>query len=275
MTPRKRLMIIFSTLFCITIFIFSSSIILGKHFNFEATVEANTINKSTYRIHTTKLSELEAKTIIAERFIDKEEPLRLYLTFDDGPTEHTGEILEILKKYDIESTFFMLNHNVLKRPEVVQNVWSNNHTIGCHGVTHQIAKFYKDSSSPLDEMNICGKSVESVIGETVNIIRVPFGSFPHLTLAQKEKLDEANLVMWDWNVDSSDWNNHNENAIIQTVLHQVEKLKNSDRVPVILFHDKEVTVRALPRIIEALKSLGYEFLPITENDVPVQFKIKS
>ncbi|MGG0716823.1 polysaccharide deacetylase family protein [Robertmurraya massiliosenegalensis] len=275
MTPRKRL-IIFSTLFCISFFIFSSSIILGRHLTFESKVEATTLNKSSYRIHRKKISELQIKSdVFTKRFLKNEVTQPIYLTFDDGPTEYTNDILEILNKFEIKSTFFMLNNNILNKPEVVQAVKENSHTIGCHGVSHQVSKFYKTNLSPLDEMNTCETSVKSITGESVNIIRVPFGSFPHLTTAQKAELDKANYVMWDWNVDSNDWNNHSEKKITQSVLNQVQKLYKSGRVPVILFHDKEVTAKALPTIIESLKNLGYEFLPINEKDIPVQFQIHS
>jgi len=275
MTPRKRL-IIFTTLFCISFFIFTSSIILGKHLTFEAKVEATTLNKSSYRIHREKIRELSIKSdIITDSFLKKDGTQPIYLTFDDGPTEYTEDILEILDRYEIKSTFFMLSNNVLHNPTVVQAVKEKNHTIGCHGVTHQVSKFYKTSSSPLDEMNTCKTSVQSITGEPVNIIRVPFGSFPHLTTSQKAKLDQAKYVMWDWNVDSNDWSIHNEKKMTKSVLDQVQKLYKRERVPVILFHDKEVTVKALPTIIEALKNLGYEFLPIDEKDIPVQFKIQS
>lgn len=275
MTPRKRL-IIFTTLFCITIIIFSSSMILGKHLSLEAKAQATTINKSTYRTHKTKLMNIEAKGNSLNTFFQTKSAARvIYLTFDDGPTEYTEEILKILHTHQVKSTFFMLNGNMIKRPEIVENVVADGHAIGCHGVTHRVSNFYKTMTSPREEMDACAKTLETISGKSSKIVRVPFGSFPNLTSAQKIELDKAEYVMWDWNVDSNDWKIDNPKKITQSVLTQVHKLLKKDKVPVILFHDKAITAKVLPQIITELKDLGYEFLPIDENDIPVQFQIHS
>lgn len=272
MQTRNRVTI-FITLITLTFIIFSSSTSLAKYITFESKVEAVSTVKLP-RTHTIKTTSIEFKDSSEKLFFKKEPSIPVYLTFDDGPTEHTPAILDILKKYEIKSTFFMLNNNIHKNPDIVKTVSENGHTVGCHGVTHKVKLFYKTNTSPKEEMVACGKSVEDVIDSKVQVIRVPFGSSPYLTSAQKSELEKSQFIMWDWNVDSHDWSMNSSDKIVQTVLQQVKKLKEKEITPVLLFHDKEITVKALPQIIEQLKKLGYDFKPITVDDTPLQFSIK-
>lgn len=271
MQTRSRL-ILFITLVSLSLIIFSSSTILADYFAFESTAEAKTIGTSNSNIknHIAKSTDIVVKEI-DEQFLITDPSKLIYITFDDGPTEYTPAILQILDQYQIKSTFFMLNNNVQKYPEISKAVATAGHTIGCHGVTHKVSEFYKTLTSPRDEMTTCGKTVEDVTGEHVQVVRVPFGSFPHLTAAQKTELDKAQYVLWDWNVDSNDWSINNSDKIVQSVLKQVEKFKGRQKSPVLLFHDKEVTTKALPIIIESLKAQGYLFKQITVDDEPLQF----
>lgn len=274
MQSRSRL-ILFVTLVILSLIIFSSSTLLAGQFAFESTAEAKTIGSSNSNIknHISKSTDIVVKKI-DNQFLITDPSKLIYITFDDGPTEYTPAILQILDRYQIKSTFFMLNNNVQKHPEITKAVAASGHTIGCHGVTHKVSEFYKTLTSPRDEMATCGKTVEDVSDENVRIIRTPFGSSPHLSAAQKIELEKAQYVMWDWNVDSNDWSINASDKIVQSVLKQVEKLKGQQRASVILFHDKEVTTKALPIIIESLKAQGYIFKQITLDDNPLQFATK-
>ncbi|WP_246041807.1 polysaccharide deacetylase family protein [Robertmurraya kyonggiensis] len=274
MQTRSRL-ILFVTLVSLSLIIFSSSTILADYFVFESTAEAKTIGTSNSNIknHIAKSTDIVVKGI-DEQFLITDPSKLIYFTFDDGPTEYTPTILQILEQYQIKSTFFMLNNNVKKNPEISKAVAAAGHTIGCHGVTHKVSEFYKTTTSPRNEMATCGKTAEEITGEHVQIVRVPFGSFPHLTAAQKIELDKAQYVMWDWNVDSNDWNVNSSDKIVQSVLKQVAKFKDRQKSSVILFHDKAVTTKALPIIIESLRSQGYIFKQITVDDEPIQFATK-
>lgn len=274
MATRKRF-IIFTTLISLTFFIFTSSTILGKYITFESKVVAETTgDKTPLKIHALKTIDVQFKES-NQLFLEKRNQKIVFLTFDDGPTEHTLAILDILNKYNAPSTFFMLKGNIVKRPNVVKEVADSGHSIGCHGVSHKVNLFYKTATSPKDEMDSCSKSVAEVVGKGVELIRVPFGSFPHLTSTQKENLAKSQFILWDWNVDSMDWNIQSPDQMVSIVMKQVEKLENKEKVPVILFHDKEITVMALPKIIENLKALGYEISPLSVEVEPLQFKTKN
>lgn len=266
---------IFISLFCLTFIIFFSSTILVEHASIGSEVQAKSTGAS-FKSHRGKSFHLLMKDaeVLTNEVVVRESKWPVFLTFDDGPTEYTTNILDILAHYQIKSTFFMLDGNIRKYPNIVKAVVNDGHSVGCHGVTHRVSHFYKTTTSPLGEMKTCRQSLTEISGEDTPLIRVPFGSYPHLTKEQKLKLDEAELIMWDWNVDSSDWELRSRNLIIETVIKQVQKMKEKGKTPVVLFHDKEITAAALPTIIVSLHHLGYEFKPITQYDEPLQFNQK-
>ncbi|WP_075982033.1 polysaccharide deacetylase family protein [Bacillus massilinigeriensis] len=201
----------------------------------------------------------------------------IYLTFDDGPNQHTKKILHILKRKKTTATFFMLNDNILKNKEMVAAVNKAGNSLGCHGVSHRVDRFYQTKKSPLVEMNTCKKSILKASGEETLLIRVPYGSFPNLSPIQKKYLDHAGFIMWDWNVDSEDWLNKNKSGkyLVNHVVNQVKQLKKHDITPVILLHDTEISVKALPKLIDKLQAMGYTFQPINEQIKPLQFSPKN
>ncbi|MFB6466096.1 polysaccharide deacetylase family protein [Cytobacillus sp. Hz8] len=200
----------------------------------------------------------------------------LYLTFDDGPNEYTAKILAILNKKKIHATFFMLNGNIKKYQNVVSSLYKSGHSIGCHGVTHDVKKFYLSKRSPLLEMNTCKKTVLKASGDDTLLIRVPYGSYPNLKAAQKKYLDRAGFIMWDWNVDSEDWLRRNKTPtyLIHNIVEQVKVQKKHRITPVILMHDSNITVDSLPKLIDKLIAMGYTLKPIVESLEPLQFHLK-
>lgn len=259
-----------------TFFIFSSSTILTNVINIETSVEAKSTSSSMHRYHAEKSSDIQVKesTTTNGEFLLKKTTNPIYLTFDDGPTEYTKAILKILDSYQVQSTFFMLGTNVVKQPEIVKAVSDSGHTVGCHGVTHQLSAFYKNATSPREEMEACSRAVQDITGKAVQIVRVPFGSVPHLSKEQKAELESGQFIVWDWNVDSKDWSVDSANEMVKVVLNQVHRLKEKEITPVLLFHDKALTVDSLPAIIENLQGSGYEFLPITLEEEPLQFNLR-
>lgn len=272
-TRRQHTMII--TLFSLVFLFLFSTTNLSKFINFEGQAIAKTIEFEVNE-HSLKIMQLQYKKslTIEKGFLEKEKRPLVFLTFDDGPTEHTNTILSILEKYKIKATFFMLSKNMVNYPDLVKKVADAGHSIGCHGVTHKLEAFYQSDQSPVNEMEACSKTLEQLTGEGTAIIRVPFGSYPYLTAAQKENLEKKQFILWDWNVDSRDWNAHSSQKIITTVLNQVEKQLEKEVHPVILFHDKALTAESLPTILKKLQSLDYEFHKISAIDKPVQFKLK-
>ncbi len=196
-----------------------------------------------------------------------------YLTFDDGPNKSTSKILEILNHYEAKATFFMLAGNVQHEQDVVNRMIEDGHSLGSHGVTHSKEKFYHSINSILNELNSSRGTIKKVTEIDSFLMRVPYGSYPHMTPSYRAAVSDAGYVMWDWNVDSEDWKYpNNSTKIIELTISQIKKLEEQEKAPVILFHDKEQTIQSLPTVIEYLQEHGYVLKAITTQDQPVQFR---
>lgn len=196
----------------------------------------------------------------------------VYLTFDDGPTATTSELLNILGKYNVKATFFMLGNNMNQHPSYVKRIANEGHALALHGMTHRKEKFYASPAAALGEMNNANKILKEITGQSTTLIRPPYGSKPYFTKTFRDKVLTQGYHLWDWNVDSTDWKYKDASDTIYTsVMNQVHKLKKTNVNPVILMHDQKATLKVLPRILETLKKEGYEFQVITPNLEAVNF----
>ncbi|MFC7373065.1 polysaccharide deacetylase family protein [Fictibacillus iocasae] len=197
---------------------------------------------------------------------------KAYLTFDDGPSSASGAaLLNVLKQHGVAATFFMLEPQMRARPDLVKRMVSEGHTVGCHGVTHDKSKFYRDSHSALNEMTICQKTLQSISGVKSRLIRVPYGSKPMLTDSQKTALQKAGFLIWDWNVDSLDWK-YTSGQYVSYTLNQIPAIERQKASPVVVLHDKNTTVQYLHQLISGLKTKGYGFSGLTETMTPMLFR---
>ena len=204
----------------------------------------------------------------------KEQPQKgnvVYLTFDDGPTKATDQLISILKEYNAVATFFMLEPQVHAFPHVVQRMADEGHALALHGVTHDRKIFYASSRSVVGEMRKSQEAVEQYTNIRTNLIRTPFGSAPFMTPDYKKAVDDEGFLMWDWNVDSRDWAFRGPEYIAHT-LQQVDEVMAKGKNPVILLHDFESTVQYITILLDELVERGVEFQPLTEDMTPIHLK---
>ena len=194
-----------------------------------------------------------------------------YLTFDDGPNTNTTRLIGILDQYHVKATFFMLNNNMLSQQKAVKKMASEGFGIGCHGVTHQVSKFYHSPASAYGEMKTCFATLKNITHKTSIMIRTPYGSVPYMKAPYRKIMDQHGYHMWDWNVDSLDWKFLNGPKTAQYTISQIAALKKRGITPVILMHDKSTTSDAVPAIIRYLKANGYEIKAITNSLTPLNF----
>ncbi|SFA70147.1 MULTISPECIES: polysaccharide deacetylase family protein [unclassified Bacillus (in: firmicutes)] len=195
----------------------------------------------------------------------------IYLTFDDGPFRFSGELLSLLEKYDVKATFFMLDGNMLKYPDIVKEMVNKGHSVGMHGVTHDKHKFYASTSSVIGEMKTAQKTIEVLTGVESNLIRTPYGSKPGMTIEYRQAVINEGFEMWDWNIDSRDWY-FKDQRYVASVIAQLEKLKGSKESIVILLHERKETLTWLPMLLDYLLKNQYDCQPISETMEPVAFK---
>ncbi|MBC5635279.1 polysaccharide deacetylase [Ornithinibacillus sp. BX22] len=188
----------------------------------------------------------------------------VYLTFDDGPSSVSDEILDTLDQFNAKATFFMLEPAMKQYPEAVRRTVKDGHAVGLHGVTHNKDIFYKSEQSALGEMKTAQDTLESISGVHSSLIRTPYGSIPYLTDSFREVFDQNGFKLWDWNVDSSDWS-LSKDEYVKNVISQVEKLENDGITPVILMHDRGETAHHLSTLLQYLQEQGFQTKVIDEH----------
>ncbi|MEG0091195.1 MAG: polysaccharide deacetylase family protein [Oscillospiraceae bacterium] len=212
-----------------------------------------------------------------EQDIPKEEKI-VYLTFDDGPSARTLEILDILKEHGVPATFFVVNSEKDEDKAAIKRAFDEGHSIGVHTASHNYRKIYKSVDSYLEDFEICFNYVCEITGSPPKIFRFPGGSKNNFNRNIYKDLTQEMLrrgfIYFDWNVSSED---ATKNYTTQSIYnHIMEGCKNHD-VSVVLMHDsagKKSTVAALKQAIPELLEQGFTFKGLDENVAPVIFKIK-
>ncbi|MGQ8875125.1 polysaccharide deacetylase family protein [Paenibacillus sp. TSA_86.1] len=197
----------------------------------------------------------------------------VYLTFDDGPTAHTGKLLDILDQYQVKATFFMLGPHMEQYQKATQRIVKEGHGLGLHGVTHVPSKFYKSAYSGLKEMQQANESLNKVAGVKTSLVRTPYGSKPYMKPAFRNVLlAQGGFHLWDWNVDSLDWKYKKDHQkVYNNIMQQVHNVNKNGTHPVVLMHDQEATLKVLPQVLKTLKAEGYQFEILTKNVQPLNF----
>ncbi|ADZ84233.1 polysaccharide deacetylase family protein [Cellulosilyticum lentocellum] len=196
----------------------------------------------------------------------------LYLTFDDGPSEYTGKLLDVLAKYHMKATFFMLDAEMKRNPDMVKRIVAEGHAVGVHGVTHEKSTFYCGTLGPLKEMDKANATLEQITGSKTNLARTPYGSSPYLTKKQAEALAAREYVIWDWNIDSKDWCYRNPYKTFRATTQMIQKSQKEPKV--ILFHDIKHVVETMTLFLEWMQEHQYTSKPITTDITPVKLKQK-
>lgn len=186
-----------------------------------------------------------------------------YLTFDDGPSQGTIKILNILKEQNIKATFFVIGEMAKNNKDIILREKSEGHSVENHTYSHNYNYLYASPDNLLSDIKANEALLQNIIGDyKSNIVRFPGGSFGK-NKSFIEELNGNNYRYVDWNCLTGD-----ADAPLVSKEKLVENFKksfNNQKSLVVLMHDmpgKTTTIDALPNIIGILKSNGYEFRPI-------------
>ena len=175
----------------------------------------------------------------------------VYLTFDDGPNDvYHPQILDILKKYNVPATFFLVGQNSQKYKEIAQRTLAEGHHIGDHSLTHAFLPKEKPEVI-LKEIKTAKEIIHSVTGEDIVLFRPPYGG---VNSSVTKDAKDLNLKLFLWDVDPRDWSDPSAEELVNRVISKIHP--NAD---ILLHSNHMVTVQALPQIIEQLQTLGYAF----------------
>lgn len=199
--------------------------------------------------------------------IYKSDTKRVFLTFDDGPSEVTNQILDTLKQEKVKATFFVLGSNVKILPNVVKRIYDEGHYIANHGYSHVYSKIYASPQTVLDEFNQCNDAVKEAIQVpeyNSHLFRFPGGlaggKYATIKNEANELLKQNEVMHVDWNSLTGDAETNN--LSIEFELQRLRETSEGKNSLVILMHDaqaKKTTADALPNIIAYLKEQGYKF----------------
>lgn len=197
----------------------------------------------------------KANTVKRENDVQSTQKV-IYLTFDDGPSPFTLDILDSLNTFSMKATFFMLEPNMRMHQKELHAIIDNGHIPALHGVTHNVSKIYRSEKTVVAEMAQAQSTLIKLTGTGTELIRTPYGSAPYMKPSYKKAVEEAGFKLWDWTVDSEDWKYRN-GEYVNKVIQQIENFKYSDRPIVILLHDRKSTAEHLPKLLTYLKDNGY------------------
>lgn len=200
---------------------------------------------------------------------------RVYLTFDDGPSIYTGQILDILKANDIKATFFVIAREDESYWPYYTRILEEGHTLGMHSYTHDYNQVYASLDSFETDVNSLSQFLYDRTGEYPTIYRFPGGSSNTVCNVPMEEciayLNEQGITYYDWNALNGDAVSSElpPEKLVENIMNSVRQNNTS----IVLMHDmqsRHTTVESLQSLIDTLKDEGYEILPIDENTPLIQ-----
>ena len=201
---------------------------------------------------------------------------KVYLTFDDGPSKYTDDILDILDKYGVKATFFVVGKDSDSAREAMQEIVNRGHTLGMHSYTHKYSEVYNSLEDFAEDYGKIRDYIYEVTGVESTVYRFPGGSSNSVSDIDMQEfadyLDTQGVRFFDWNISSGDGGGKllSVETLVKNSTADIERFETS----VILMHDaasKPTTVEALPTIIENILALeDTVILPITEDTELVQ-----
>ncbi len=169
--------------------------------------------------------------------------------------EQTHDLLNILKKYDVKATFFLVGDWVDNFPDDVKDIYDAGHDIGNHSDSHpHMTQMSQDEQ--IKQIEDCNNKVKDITGKKPVLFRAPYGDYDNSVVQSVKSLD---MYCVQWDIDSLDWKDPSPAEMVNRI---VPKLQNGS---IILMHNgAKNTPQALPMIIEAVRDCGYEFVPLSQ-----------
>ena len=203
----------------------------------------------------------------------------IYLTFDDGPSYGTTNvILDVLKEEGVKATFFV----TCKGPDdLIKRMYDEGHTVALHTATHNYSYVYSSVDNYFEDLNRVSNRVKNITGVESKIIRFPGGSSNTISRNYSQGIMttltgmvlEKGYRYFDWNVDSNDAGGARSSA---EVYNNVTRNLSKYRSNVVLMHDIKVTTRdAIRNIIKYGKANGYNFEKIDMNTYMIRHGVNN
>ncbi|WP_223845545.1 polysaccharide deacetylase family protein [Flavobacterium selenitireducens] len=179
---------------------------------------------------------------------------KIAITFDDGPSEFTPKVLELLERFGVKAAFFCIGKNVDAHPEIVRQMFQNGHIVANHSYLHGKDFDWKNSGEVLSELAKTDEAISKVCGRKPRFFRPPYG-VTNPSIAKALQVTKHDVI--GWNIRSMDGFSKDENAIYERIVRQIKP------GAIILMHDtSQVTVNVLERILLTLREKNFKIVPI-------------
>ena len=202
---------------------------------------------------------------------------KVYLTFDDGPSENTVKLLNILKIKDVRATFFLVLDDT-EEEQVIKRMANDGHALGIHSASHVYGQIYADLYSFKRDVETVHDLLYEMTGQDVRLYRFPGGSSNRVATVDIDEclayLRDEGYTYYDWNALSEDAEaEYTEPSILNANVLRYIRGNSGDSV--VLLHDLDghpESLEALPLLIDTLQQEGYWLLPIDQDTEPVQHR---
>ena len=201
----------------------------------------------------------------------------VYLTFDDGPGKHTKRLLDVLDKYNVKATFFVVHTGY---SDVLSDIASRGHAIGIHSYTHKFKEIYASEEAYFNDLEKLKQEILDKTGVSTTLVRFPGGSSNTVSRFNSgimtrlaALLAEKGYQYFDWNVDSNDAGGASTaNEVYRNVITGLSKRN----VSIVLQHDiKGFSVDAVEKIIQWGLENGYTFKALTPSSPTAHHTIRN
>ena len=202
----------------------------------------------------------------------------MYLTFDDGPSDLTPQVLDLLDEYDAKATFFVVYKDSKEYTKLLSEIVKRGHTLALHSYSHDYKKIYASVDAFLEDFQRVYDWVYEETGQRPALFRFPGGSTNgkrSITDEIVKEMERRGFIYYDWNVSSGDGS---QLTTTENIIENVTTTVGNQKFPVVLMHDgqgKNATLKALPSVLEYLKDNNYTFQALNETMKPVQYQRKS
>ena len=181
---------------------------------------------------------------------------KIALTFDDGPSEFTLEVLELLQKYNAKATFFCIGKNVEAHPEILQQIIIEGHFVGNHSYSHSKFFDFYNAKKIIQEIQKTDALLEKYTSKKINFFRPPYGV---TTPSIRRALKITHHQVIGWNIRSLDGGTNNQNLIFNRIIKRVSP------GGIVLLHDTAShSVLVLEQFLHFLKQNNYKVVSVEE-----------
>lgn len=234
------------------------------------------VERSIPKEETSEAIETPAEEDTEEEEVPESALHKVYLTFDDGPSVYTDQILDILKEYNVKATFFVVGKEDEVSLAAYKRIVDEGHTLAIHSYSHKYGDIYQSVDSYAYDLEKLETLLYETTGAQCKYVRFPGGSSNKVSKVSMADIihyvHSVDMEYFDWNISASDAVNTAlaPESIVSNVMNNIDRYETD----IVLLHDtgsRKSTVDALPAIIESIQAKeGYELLPIDDDTELIQ-----